>query len=127
MSVLSQKGFSFSFDSNKCSECKGKCCYGSKPTFLWISNEELTTIASFLKLDSELFKRDYTITFDKRINLKDIKINGIYTCIFFDLEEKNCSIYDVRPKQCRDFPFWDEFRRNYKIVVNECPGVIITS
>jgi Fe-S-cluster containining protein len=28
-----------------------------------------------------------------------------YTCKNFDKETKNCKIYDLRPKMCRDFPY----------------------
>jgi Fe-S-cluster containining protein len=48
-----------------------------------------------------------------------------YACIFFDLDKKQCSIYEARPKQCRTFPFWEHFKTNIKEVIDECPAIVI--
>ena len=46
-----------------------------------------------------------------------------YACTFFNLEKKQCSIYDVRPVQCRTFPFWEFFKENIEEVYAECPAI----
>ncbi|MCD8213606.1 MAG: YkgJ family cysteine cluster protein, partial [Campylobacter sp.] len=46
-----------------------------------------------------------------------------YACIFFDEENKNCSVYDFRPSQCATFPFWNYFKKNLKELEKECMGV----
>ncbi len=42
---------------------------------------------------------------------------------FFDEKKLNCSIYEHRPKQCRTFPFWEYFKKNYNELEKECIGV----
>ncbi|MBW2259743.1 MAG: YkgJ family cysteine cluster protein [Deltaproteobacteria bacterium] len=47
---------------------------------------------------------------------------GSFHCLFFDEKNRRCSIYDVRPTQCRTFPFWEYFRDNPDEILKECPG-----
>ncbi|MGI0406107.1 YkgJ family cysteine cluster protein [Helicobacter himalayensis] len=55
-------------------------------------------------------------------------INGI-ECIFF--ENGKCAIYPVRPKQCRDFPFWESHKildaDSKEALELECKGIIFFS
>jgi Fe-S-cluster containining protein len=44
-------------------------------------------------------------------------------CLFFDGVSRRCSIYEVRPAQCRRFPFWEYFRKYKDEVIRECPGI----
>jgi Fe-S-cluster containining protein len=48
------------------------------------------------------FTRKYTETTYGRLHLRDPEKN----CLF--LEDKQCKIYEVRPHQCRTWPFWPE-------------------
>jgi Fe-S-cluster containining protein len=41
------------------------------------------------------------------------------------MEKRLCKIYNSRPKQCRTFPFWEDFKNNTKELIKECPGVIL--
>lgn len=46
-------------------------------------------------------------------------------CTFFDGETRRCTIYPVRPAQCRTWPFWRsnlESPQAWKDVQVECPG-----
>lgn len=36
-------------------------------------------------------------------------------------------IYEVRPTQCRTFPFWDYFKTRVDELKLECPGVVDVS
>ena len=38
-----------------------------------------------------------------RVSLRE-HANG--DCIYFDPEQRRCTVYEVRPKQCRSWPFW---------------------
>ena len=47
-------------------------------------------------------------------------------CIFYRAEEARCSIYGVRPSQCRLFPFWTEVMRSeesWASYAKSCPGM----
>ena len=60
-------------------------------------------IAAWLKLSLHAFRRRYMLKdLDGAPSLR-IRRNG--DCIFWD---RGCTIYPVRPRQCRTFPFWPE-------------------
>ena len=46
-----------------------------------------------------------------------------YACAFFDVDKKQCSIYEARPSQCRSFPFWEYFKHNVDELKQECPAI----
>ncbi|MBF0259002.1 MAG: YkgJ family cysteine cluster protein [Desulfamplus sp.] len=48
--------------------------------------------------------------------------NKGFRCIFLDNAHK-CSIYPARPLQCRTFPFWNHFKTDMKLLIQECPGL----
>jgi len=87
----------------KCTGCGG-CCTGS-PGYVWVSEEEIVRLSEFLKLSQEEFVRKYTHVLYGRISLKELP-RSHYDCVF--LEGKRCSVYSVRPKQCRTFPWWKD-------------------
>jgi Fe-S-cluster containining protein len=107
-----------------CSQC-GNCCTGG-PGFVWISREEIVRLAEFLKITPEETVEKYCRKFDGRFSLRERRTReGMYDCIFLKeqdvptpagggdgksvpLRRKMCSIYSVRPLQCRTWPFWRE-------------------
>jgi Fe-S-cluster containining protein len=89
----------------KCTQC-GKCCTGS-PGYVWVSDAEIDEMATFLKIDKELFIRTYTREVSGRRALKEVRVSAQeYDCVF--LKNKMCQLYNFRPKQCRTFPWWSE-------------------
>ena len=122
--IVSKAGFSFSFDSLACFTCEGNCCIGESG-YIWVNPKEIEDIANFLNLDSVDFKKERLRKVRFKYSLKEIKIDEKnYICEFFDLTLKKCLIYEVRPNQCRTFPFWDHFINNTKEVKKECPGIV---
>ena len=72
---------------------------------------------------SDWLERDCSQTIDGRYILKSDQYTDI--CIYLD-EEKKCTVYEVRPAQCKSFPFWAEnvrSDRSWKLTVNSCPGL----
>jgi Fe-S-cluster containining protein len=46
-----------------------------------------------------------------------------YDCVFW---KNGCSVYNVRPLQCRSFPFWESILDSpstWKAVAKTCPGM----
>lgn len=84
----------------KCTEC-GQCCTGA-PGYVWVSEEEILTIAKHLEISIEEFGRRYLRSVNGRYALLEDPNN--YDCVF--LKNKKCEIYQVRPSQCRTFPWW---------------------
>ena len=121
--LMYQEGFSYAFNPKACQTCAGKCCIGESG-YIWVSHEEIEAIAKKLLLTKENFINNYLLKIRYRFTIKEIPYEGGYGCIFFNREKKMCSIYDVRPSQCRTFPFWEYFKENIDEVVTECPGII---
>jgi Fe-S-cluster containining protein len=122
--IVREDGYNFGFDVSKCASCEGNCCIGESG-YIWASPKEIDDMASFLELTRDEFLKDYTQKVGYRISLKELKIKDSFHCIFFDADKRGCSIYPVRPKQCRTFPFWDHFKENIDEVVKECPGIVL--
>ena len=91
-----QEGLSF-----KCTGC-GKCCTGS-PGYVWVDEQDIESMSQFLNISIDLFRRKYLRQKNGRYSLIELKSKG-YDCIF--LEDNKCSIYPVRPIQCRTYPWW---------------------
>jgi Fe-S-cluster containining protein len=94
-----------------CSQC-GNCCTGG-PGYVWISPEEILRLAQHLNLSTELVMQRYCRTIGDRVSLNETRTaQGMYDCVFLKEDpirgRKTCSIYPVRPLQCRTWPFWPE-------------------
>ncbi|MEQ1905226.1 MAG: YkgJ family cysteine cluster protein [Pirellulaceae bacterium] len=104
----------------KCTEC-GNCCTGFSG-YVWVNKEEMTALAELLDLDLDEFERLYTRKIGIRYSLKEFP-NG--SCVFFDEEKRNCSVYPARPRQCRTWPFWNSNLLNeerWQQTCESCPG-----
>ncbi len=87
---------------------------------MWVNRHEISAIAKFLKLQVANFAKEYLRQVGRRTSLIE-KAN--HDCIFWD---RGCTIYPVRPTQCRTFPFWREHVRrheSWRELSRECPGV----
>jgi Fe-S-cluster containining protein len=87
-----------------CFECQacGNCC-GGAPGFIWVTAAEKERIASHLGITvGELSKR-YLERVAGRSTIKELEN---FDCVFLDAEKRTCRIYEVRPAQCRQYPFW---------------------
>jgi hypothetical protein len=123
---MTQEGFSFSFDESACATCKGNCCSG-EPGYIWVTSAEAAAIAQRLGMESEAFRAHYLIKAGYKFSIGERKNGESCECLFFDAVVSGCSIYDVRPSQCRTFPFWDYFLENPKEAGKECPGIVYHS
>ena len=103
----------------ECAKC-GNCCQlpGGK---VFLNGEEIRDICLHLNLSFGQFIKTYIKEESGRYFLKDNEKGG---CIF--LEDNRCSIYSIRPNQCRIFPFWSEnlkSRFRWKQLIPLCPGI----
>lgn len=83
-----------------CTQC-GDCCTGA-PGYVWLTDDELVAIASHLGQAVAEVRDLYTRKAKGKRTLRE-KSNG--DCVFFD-RKKGCTVYPVRPTQCRTWPFW---------------------
>lgn len=121
--IIKCDGYGYAFDQNACENCAGKCCIGESG-YIWVNQIEQEAIAKHLNLTQEAFITEYLLKIRYRFTIKEIAYQGGHSCIFFDLHKKMCKIYEVRPNQCRTFPFWEHFKENINEVAQECPGII---
>jgi len=88
----------------ECTAC-GKCCTGDHDThYIALSKKEASLLQSHLGVSEAWFKRRYVEHLTREswgIRMR----NG--QCVFLDKENK-CGIYNLRPVQCRTYPFWPE-------------------
>ncbi len=111
----------------ECTQC-GNCCTGP-PGYVWFDEVEGHQIAEFLGVDLAEFYRDYAVKKHGRWTLEETKRKGKYDCVFLTRDEDGkagCSIYPVRPTQCRTWPFWDSnlgSPRAWREAAKHCPGM----
>lgn len=106
-----------------CTAC-GDCCRGPEPGFVEVDGPMITALAEHLGLSEEAFSRRYV----RRIVSQGIlslieKKNG--DCVFWE-DGQGCTVYEVRPTQCRTFPFWPEVlesKEAWDEHAEDCPGM----
>ena len=110
----------------ECMQC-GRCCSGPAEGYIWVTSPETKLIADFLKTSAGQLRRECL----KRVGLRTTLIEQLGTkdCIFLqkgDGGEKRCSIYPVRPSQCRIWPFWPNnlaSQNAWNEAAQKCPGI----
>ena len=100
----------------------GRCCRG-EPGAIYFTREEEERMSQFLSLPVNEFRRRYVTSRWRAPSLKE-RTNG--DCVFYDATSDGCSIYRVRPLQCRTFPFWPallETEEAWNEAALLCPGM----
>jgi len=120
---MTKEGFDFRFNPDACESCEGNCCIGESG-YIWVTPHEITNIASYLEMQEADFRKAHLRKVRYRYSLKERQVAQSFECEFFDMTQKRCTIYEVRPSQCRTFPFWDYFKKHIEEVKQECPGII---
>tara|TARA_B110000459_G_scaffold184050_1_gene213492 strand:- start:917 stop:1399 length:483 start_codon:yes stop_codon:yes gene_type:complete len=106
------------FSCTDCLKC-ANCCTTTGPLF---TDKDISRIANHLRIKPSVFVGKYLrIDEDKDYVLKSVP------CTFLG-RDNHCSIYDVRPKACREFPHTDRIRQGKLLKltaknVEVCPAV----
>jgi hypothetical protein len=104
-----------------CTRC-GNCCTG-EPGSVRVSAEETAALARHVGLDLAAFHERFTRLLDDGTTSLTEKPD--HECIFWS-SDQGCTVYAVRPLQCRAWPFW---RRNvaspahWSAAARSCPGM----
>jgi Fe-S-cluster containining protein len=124
-----------------CTQC-GNCC-GGAPGFVWVNRDDVVRIADFLQITPEEMVERYCRKINGRWSLNEGPGPGSeYDCTFLreekvsrrspdgggtiKLARRYCSVYAVRPLQCRTWPFWREnltSRRMWDHSAERCHGM----
>jgi len=103
----------------RCTRC-GNCCTGA-PGFVWVNEDEIADIAEYREEQLADVEGFYVRWVGRRRSLRE-RVNG--DCTFFD-RDAGCTIYPVRPRQCRTWPFWESNLRapgDWRRTCEVCPG-----
>ena len=113
-----QAGLSF-----ECTQC-GNCCSGP-PGYVWVTKRDIARIAEFIGSPDGTLDSTYVRRVGIRRSLTE-RPGG--DCIFLERKDgkTSCSIYPVRPIQCRTWPFWSDNLRSpeaWNTAARTCPGI----
>lgn len=103
-----------------CQAC-GRCC-GGGPGYVWLDDSQLAEIARFLGLPPQEFRSIYVRRLWRGLSLRE-KSN--FDCVLLDGRGR-CTAYEVRPLQCRSWPFWPSNLRTrcaWEEAAARCPGI----
>lgn len=106
------------FQCTDCLKC-ANCCITTGPLF---TDKDISRIAKYLRIKpSEFVDRYLRIDEDNDYVLKSVP------CTFLG-EDNCCSIYEVRPKACREYPHTDRIKQYQLLKLTEknvdvCPAV----
>ncbi|MDR2481520.1 MAG: YkgJ family cysteine cluster protein [Spirochaetaceae bacterium] len=106
-----------------CKRCSNCCRYESGYVFL--SRNDLSNLSRALKMPPDEFIQVYCrwISPDGKIEYLVVKELSNRDCFFW---KDGCSIYDIRPVQCRIFPFWQGCMADEEVwrsSMSSCPGL----
>lgn len=103
-----------------CTQC-GHCCTG-EPGNVWVNDAEIHALADHLGVDEITFRERYTAERRRGVSLIE---HANHDCIFW-APGRGCTVYAMRPRQCRTWPFW---RCNlgepadWQAAAADCPGI----
>jgi len=106
------------FECTDCLKC-ANCCKTTGPLF---TDKDISRISKFLKIKPSLFTDKFL-----RVDEDHDYVLKTLPCSFL-LEDNRCSIYDVRPKACREFPHTDRIKQKQLLSLTQkntevCPAV----
>jgi Fe-S-cluster containining protein len=92
---------------------------------VFLSEKDLTKLASELKMDNDSFLSVYCRWAERGqgVELLSLKEKSNYDCIFWN---SGCTVYQSRPLQCRTFPFWESVlcsAKAWESAAISCPGI----
>lgn len=110
-----------------CYDC-GDCCR-HESGYIFLLDAEIKKIAGYFNLSKKEFLNNFTIKLAEEVYSLKEKEN--LDCVFWDKGNRNnkggCSIYKIRPLQCRNFPFWlttFSSKENFDYTAKRCPGIM---
>lgn len=106
------------FACANCLEC-ANCCSTTGPLF---TDKDIWRIAKHLRMKPSEFTEKYL-----RIDEDNDYVLQSVPCAFLG-DDNRCSIYDVRPKACREFPHTDRIKQHQLLNLTQknvtvCPAV----
>lgn len=95
LDVLMQELHDDEFEKTDCLDC-GNCCKTTSPIF---TEKDIQRISKHFKMKGHVFINKYLVR-----DSDDFMVLKTAPCSFLNLSDNTCSIYDVRPKACAEYP-----------------------
>lgn len=95
LDLLMQELHDKEFAKTDCLTC-GNCCKTTSPIF---TEKDIQRIAKYLRMKESEFINMYL-----ERDRDDFMVLKTAPCSFLDLNDNTCTIYDVRPKACAEYP-----------------------
>ncbi|SMC51832.1 hypothetical protein SAMN02746065_103183 [Desulfocicer vacuolatum DSM 3385] len=121
--ILRRDGFDFGFNPDACNNCQSRCCRGASGN-VWVTSREMAAICEFCGINIIDGLETYFVKRHNRFSVREKVRQGEWQCVFLDSLSR-CTVYPVRPLQCRQFPFWSHFKADISGLKEECPGVVV--
>ena len=92
---------------------------------MYLSENDLSRLANELQMDYTGFVQTWCrwIPFFQGRERLSLKEKSNFDCVFWN---DGCTVYQVRPLQCRAFPFWDYVLSSpqaWEAAGTDCPGI----
>jgi Fe-S-cluster containining protein len=86
-----------------CSKCPGYCC--SYPR-IEVKDRDVKRLARHFGLDFAEAEKRFTRLYEPGERVLKHRKDEIYgsICRFFDTDARRCTVYEARPRVCRDYP-----------------------
>ncbi len=124
--MVTKEGFDFGFNPDECEHCGGRCCIGESG-YIWITTAEIKRLSEHLDVSIPELHKNHLTKVRHKFSINEMPLgNDEYACIYFDTDKKQCSIYDVRPNQCRTFPFWNHYKIEKDEIFYDCPAISLS-
>lgn len=104
LDYITQESHDIVFNEINCLDC-ANCCKTTGPLY---TEKDIERISKHLRMKPSDFETKYL-----RIDEDNDKVLQNLPCFFLN-EDNTCSIYDVRPKACREYPHTDR-KKVYQI------------
>ncbi len=106
------------FSCVDCLKC-ANCCITTGPLF---TDKDISRISKHLRLKPSVFTEKFL-----RIDEENDYVLQSVPCAFLNADN-HCSIYEVRPKACREYPHTDRIKQHQLLNITEknvniCPAV----
>ena len=105
----------------ECQQC-GNCCAGPDEGVIWISKSEIEKLAEHLGQTIAEVRKKHLKRYGFRYSIKENPLSK--DCVF--LTSRGCTIYNARPAQCRNWPFWESNLKSldeWNITAQKCHGI----
>ena len=105
-----------------CTQC-GNCCV--KDGLVYVHPSEVETMAKHLDISVGSFWAKFKVRYDSSSEQPVLEAKDGLGCPLLS-ETRRCRVHEVKPMQCRSFPFWSDLLEDetaWDYAKQDCPGM----